>query len=147
MDTHRLEELLNDFYLISGMDISLSDAAFHGILARRCPLGNLCSHFHRSRRGVDVCRASDAEHMARAKASGLPLRYTCPVGITGVIIPIVKSDGVAAYLLAAMGINRDEKSDDEILCDLERLAPELDPEETAAAISTMMLTMIHSLLV
>lgn len=137
MDKARLAQLLDDFYLISGMEISLSDAAFHGILTKRCPLGNLCSHFHRSKKGVELCRASDAERMAEVKSTGRPLRYTCPIGITEALLPIVKNDRTVAYIFSAMGINRDEKSDSEILETIRSVAPTLSPEESASQLARM----------
>ena len=137
MDKARLTQLLEDFYLISGMDISLSDAAFHGILTKRCPFGTLCTHFHRSKKGVEICRASDTERMAEVKASGMPLRYTCPIGITEALLPIVKNDRTVAYLFSAMGVNRDETSDDEILDAIFAVAPELAPEESALRLARM----------
>ena len=137
MDKSRLDRLLSDFHIISGMEISVISAEFHSIAIKRCKGRNLCSFFHRAEGAMEICKCSDVERLAEASRSSSPIRYTCPIGITEAIIPINVGEEIVAYLFVSMGINSDEISDGQILSKILELAPRGDAEEFAELISRM----------
>ena len=99
MDISRLDKIIYDFYLISGMEISVLDADFHSIAIRRCPGENFCSIFHRAPGALDICKASDIERLEAAKGSQEPLLYTCPCGITEAIVPIINAGDIGGAVI------------------------------------------------
>lgn len=106
-----IEELLKDFYTVSGMDISVVDKDFHTLSLTRSPGASLCSLIHKDPTSTDVCKASDIERLTYVKQTKKPLLYTCPYGITEAIAPIVNNDEVIGYVISAFGIvqgNEDE---------------------------------------
>ena len=104
MDKTKISRLLSDFALISGMEISLLDSNFHTISMVRSPECNLCSLIHRVRKNQTACNASDVDRLCRAEMSGKEQLYTCPFGMTEAIVPIIRGESAAFYLIATMGI-------------------------------------------
>ena len=137
MDKSKLDGLLSDFYIVSGMEISVISRDFHSVAIRRSGGRNFCSLLHRAEGMIDKCKASDVEHLATVGESGTPHVYTCHAGICEAIVPIVSGDGIVGYLFASMGINTDETSDAEILERVKASAPKLDVETAREMISKM----------
>lgn len=101
-----IEELLRDFYTVSGMDISVVDKDFHTLSLTRSPGASLCSLIHRDPGATDVCKASDIERLTYVKQNKKPLLYTCPYGITEAIAPIISNDEPIGYVISALGVVR-----------------------------------------
>ena len=104
MSIINLEEMLNDFHTVSGMDISVVDSEFHTLSMTRNADLNLCTAIHRSPKSIDICKASDIERLSTVKISGQPLLYTCPFGITEAIVPIIRDDETIGYVMCALGV-------------------------------------------
>lgn len=128
MDIQKLDKILKDFYLISGMQTSILDSDFHSIAVCRSSSENFCSVFHRMPGTLDICKASDIENLSLVKTSFKPVIYTCPCGITEVIFPIIKGDVIVAYLISAIGVELCEGGDLKILEKTLALAPKLSEE-------------------
>ena len=137
MDVSRLDKIIYDFYLISGMEISVLDADFHSIAIRRCPGENFCSIFHRAPGALDICKASDIERLEAAKNSQEPLIYTCPCGITEAIVPIIRGDSIVAYLISSMGVKNEAGADEKILEKTAFFAPRLQKSILSHAVSEL----------
>ena len=69
MNTSKIEEILQNFYEISGMDIAILNSR-NKILARRYSGALYCTCIHKSEKCLDMCLASDKCGMTRAKESG-----------------------------------------------------------------------------
>ncbi len=110
-----MDRLLSDFNIITGMDISILDADFHTLSLANGSGNNFCSFIHRLEGAGNICKSSDIERLSQVKASLEPVIYTCPYGITEVIIPIIRDDLIVAYLISAVGINKDKVKDEEII--------------------------------
>lgn len=124
MDNVKLDKILKDFYIISGMDISILDSRFHTISVARCPSENLCSFIHRALSTAEICKSSDIEHLIVAQKSEEPITYTCPFGITEAIVPIKRGDSIMAYVIATMGIKQNNEDSVFELC--HNIVPSLD---------------------
>ncbi len=107
MNLPELEKIMQDFYLISGMDIAVVDAK-NRIIARRHPSDKFCSQIHKCQRCLKVCEASDDEHIELARKTRKLVKYTCPYGIFEAITPIFENDSVIAFLFLGMAIENDE---------------------------------------
>ena len=125
MSRESIEDILKDFYTVSGMDISVVDADFHTLSLTRSPEGSLCTAIHRDPKSIDLCKASDIERLSTAKTSGVPLLYTCPFGITEAIVPIVRDEETIGYVISALGI---ERGNEERVLTLCRRCPSLERE-------------------
>jgi len=128
MDTAKLNRILEDYYRISGMEISVLDSYFHTIAVCRPADGTFCSAFHRAQGAPDICKASDIERLSYVKSGGEATLYTCPCGITEAIVPIIRGDSIAAYVISAMGICTSDIDDSGVLEKTRMLAPRLSPE-------------------
>ena len=128
MDIQKLDRILKDFYLISGMETSILDADFHSIAVCRPSDEDFCSAFHRAPGALDICKASDIEHLNIVRSSLEPSIYTCPCGITEVIVPIIKGDSITAYLISSVGIEDLPECDIQVLKRTLSLAPRLKEE-------------------
>ncbi len=128
MDIQKLDIILRDFYLISGMETSILDVDFHSIAVCRSSDENFCSIFHRASGALDICKASDIERLSAVRASLEPSIYTCPCGITEVIVPIIRGDSITAYLISSIGIEDYPGCDTDVLKKTRILAPRLTEE-------------------
>ena len=111
-----IEDLLHDFYTVSGMDISVVDSDFHTLSLTRNTDTSLCSVIHTHPRSIDVCKASDIERLSAVKGSARPLLYTCPFGITEAIVPIIRDDETIGYIISALGIEKGKECEVQNRC-------------------------------
>ena len=137
MDTARLDKILEDFYLISGMETSVLDADFHSIAVCRPSVENFCSVFHRCPGTLEICKGSDIEHLSFVRSTMQPALFTCPCGIVEAIVPIVRGDSIAAYVISSIGICTDESCDDEVLKKTLNLAPRISVEQIVPKIKEL----------
>lgn len=111
-----LEKILRDFHTVSGMDISVVDREFHTLSLTRSPAATLCNAIHRDPSAIDICKESDIERLSQAKSSQQPIIYTCPFGITEVIVPIIRDDEPIAYIISSLGIEKGKEDEALNLC-------------------------------
>lgn len=103
MNIRGLENIVQTFYEISGMDIAVIDSK-NRIVARRYLGNRYCALLHRSAKCLKMCEQSDSLRMNEAKTSGELVTYTCPFGIFEAIAPIKKAGEVVGYLFLGMGL-------------------------------------------
>ena len=139
MDKARLDGILEDFYTVTGMEISLLNTRFHTVAVRRSRERSFCSYLHSSAGSTDVCKGSDIERLSEVEKTAEPIIYTCPCGITEAIVPIIRGDSIIAYLISTMGIR---EADLPSVAELaSAVAPRLDRDELCAVIAdTRLLT-------
>ena len=137
MNKKELDRLLGDFYLISGMEISLLDEDFHSISMRRSERENLCSRLHKENGMSEICKSSDIERLTEAKVTQQPLVYTCPAGITEIILPIMRNERVRGYIIASMGINSTALTDTDVENMVGEILPTVDVENIRVYLKEM----------
>ena len=120
MNTSKIEEILQNFYEISGMDIAILNSR-NKILARRYSGALYCTCIHKSEICLDMCLASDKCGMTKARESGELVIYKCPFGIYEAIMPIRKNEDIIGYLFLGMGIEDNKESQKELLNDIKRV--------------------------
>ena len=135
MDKAKLDEILEDFYAVTKMEISVLNGSFHTVSVRRSHEGSFCSFLHRAAESIDICKGSDIERLSEVEASGRAILYTCPCGVVEAIVPIVRGDSIVAYLIASMGVRDTEY---EAALDMaEAVAPGLGRDKLDGALSSM----------
>ena len=119
MDKSRLDRILNDFYLISGMETSVLNAYFHTVAFCRGGRNALCGFLHRSDGVAEICKASDLSHLEEVARTAKPVMYVCPFGMLEAIVPVIRDERIIAYIISAMGIvSGTEREAEEMTCSL-----------------------------
>ncbi len=136
MNTSKIEEILQNFYEISGMDIAILNSK-NKILARRYSGALYCSCIHKSQSCLDKCLESDKCGMIQARESGKLVAYKCPFGIHEAIMPIKKNDYIVGYLFLGMGVEDNEESRRELLASAIDVSPTLNKKMIEKSISSM----------
>ena len=108
MNIRGLENIVQTFYELSGMDIAVIDSK-NRIVARRYSGNRFCALLHRSPKCLKMCEQSDSLRMNEAKMSGELVTYTCPFGVFEAIAPIKKNGEVVGYLFLGMGLEQSER--------------------------------------
>jgi AraC-like DNA-binding protein len=107
MEIKRLEKILQDFYQISGMEIVVGDSKYHSVAACRHQCENYCSLLHCSPDCLEMCKKSDLEQLTEAESTCRTALYECPFGVKEAIIPLVRGDSFAGYIICSMGTGED----------------------------------------
>ncbi len=136
VNTSKIEEILQNFYEISGMDIAILNSK-NKILARRYSGALYCSCIHKSQACLDKCVESDKCGMTKAKDTGSLVAYKCPFGIHEAIMPIKKNDYVVGYLFLGMGIEDNDVSKSELLLNALDISPTLNKKMIEKSIASM----------
>lgn len=125
MNTSKIEEILQNFYEISGMDIAILNSK-NKIFSRRYSGALFCTCIHKSEKCLELCLESDKCGMEKARESGGLAIYRCPFGIYEAIMPIKKNDDVIGYIFLGMGIEDNEGAKHEVLKRALDVSPSLD---------------------
>ena len=133
MDKRKHDKLLEDFNIISGVEISLLDSSFHTLSVKRGSCSSLCPFIHTAKRSLAICKSSDIEHLTRACDGGESELYTCPFGLREAIVPIIRADSPAFYLISGLGIP--EGREEEVVRLISEELPELDVGELRRVIA------------
>ncbi len=98
-DVTKLQELLRDFYLISGIRASVMDENFRELAAYPRELPSFCALIRTDESACAACRRSDRQGcLTAAKTHGL-YTYVCHAGLTESIAPLFHENVVIGYLL------------------------------------------------
>lgn len=125
MGTLKIEDILQSFYEISGMDVAIVNSK-NKIIARRYSGAIFCSNIHKSQKCMDICLESDRCGLAKAyETKGLHV-YKCPFGVYEALMPISKNDEIVAYVFLGMGIEDNEESVQELMEKALDISPNLN---------------------
>lgn len=106
-----LEELIEDFYQISGIRLDIVDSRFRTVLVESGgSLQEFCTLVHTSENCLKTCLASDKKAFLAAEKSGKTHVYTCPFGITEVMVPIRDGMKIEGYFFVSFGTRENERA-------------------------------------
>lgn len=106
-----LEELIEDFYQISGIRLDIVDSRFRTVLVESGgSLQEFCTLVHTSENCLKTCLASDKKAFFAAEKSGKTHVYTCPFGITEVMVPIRDGMKIEGYFFVSFGTRENERA-------------------------------------
>ena len=136
MNTLKIEEILQSFYEISGMDVAIVSNK-NKIIARRYSGALYCASIHKSQKCMDICLESDRLGLAKAhECKGLHV-YKCPFGIYEALMPIYKNDEIAAYVFVGLGIEDSESSAKELMDSALDVSPNLNKTQIQKGIGEL----------
>ena len=136
MRTLKLEEILQSFYEISGMDVAIVNSK-NKIIARRYSGALYCTNIHKSQKCMDICVESDKCSLAKAcELNGLYL-YKCPFGIYEALMPIKMNDDIVAYIFVGMGIEDSVESRNELMSNALHVSPNLNKTQLDKSIQDL----------
>lgn len=136
MKTLKIEDILQSFYEISGMDVAIVNSK-NKIIARRYSGALYCSNIHKSQKCMDMCLESDRCSLERAcEMRGLYM-YKCPFGIYEALMPIYKNDEIAAYVFVGMGIEDNAESAAELMSKALDVSPNLNKTQLEKSIADL----------
>ena len=127
-NTEKLEALVSDFYISTGIAVTLYDAS--GRIVTKSPIYTECCACMRAKEAcVESCNRSDKVHMEQAAGSKSICRYTCHAGLMEVITPIIYEDVVIAYLQIGQFRDAEKVYSKEILLWQTAQCYGIDPEQ------------------
>lgn len=95
----KLDRLLYDFYLLTGLTISVWDANFQQLSFQPKEMRNFCRIIKSTQKGKHKCFLSDkAVCMACAKAKK-PVTHYCHAGLVDTAVPIRYKDSILGYIM------------------------------------------------
>ena len=136
MKTQRIEDILQSFYEISGMDVAIVNNK-NKIIARRYSGALYCSNIHKSQKCMDICLESDKCGLAKAFEMKDLYVYKCPFGIYEALMPINKNDEIVAYVFVGMGIEDNEESTEELMKKALDISPNLNKAQLEKSITDL----------
>lgn len=95
----KLDDLLYDFYNLTGLRISIWDADFHQLSFQPKELCNFCRLVKSSPSGKHRCFQSDKEICAACARSGMPETHYCHAGLLDTAVPIQFKDSIMGYMI------------------------------------------------
>ena len=114
------------------MDVSVLNADFHTVSVFRNRDGGLCSFIQRDKKIRDTCRTSDIERLSEVKKSCEATVYTCPCGVTEVIVPVIREGGIIGYIFCSMGIR--QGCGDDVVASVSSVSSGLSADEVKRAV-------------
>ncbi len=96
-NNEKIESLLMDFYVSTGINITVYDASM-AIIASAHADPPYCRHVQNQLGLSEKCTFSDTEHLKIVERTKKTLFYTCHAGIMEMITPIFYEDTLIAYL-------------------------------------------------
>lgn len=136
MSSLKIEEILQCYHEISGMDVAIVNSK-NRIIARRYSGTPYCSEIHRSQKCLDMCIKSDCRGLCAAKEKKGLHMYKCPFGAYEALMPIFKDDEVVAYIFVGMGIIDDPESPVELMESALAVSPTLNKRSLEKSIAVM----------
>lgn len=100
-DIVNLQSLLQDFYAVVGIRISIFDDEFRLVTEFPTEPPAFCANIRSNANGLNACRMCDIEAFNREKKLREPHIYTCHAGLTEAITPIQLGGGVLGYAILA----------------------------------------------
>ena len=134
MKQWKAEELLQNFYEISGVKVALFDSRLHCVAVAGQSEG-YCHFLHSSRKCLDVCMQSDFDAFRHVREHGEPYVYKCPFGLFEAIAPITVNEEVRAYLIIGPVAEPTEDSDGKLIESARKITPEWNEEALRARLS------------
>ena len=132
----RIEDILQSFYEISGMDVAIVNNK-NKIIARRYSGALYCSNIHKSQKCMDICLESDKCGLAKACELRDLYVYKCPFGVHEALMPIYKNDEIVAYVFVGMGVEDNEESIAALMQNALDISPTLNKTQLEKSIADL----------
>ncbi len=104
----KLDDLLYDFYLITGLTISIWNAQFTQLSYQPKKMRSFCRIIKSSPEGNRRCFLSDKQLCIECGKTGKPATHYCHAGLIDTAIPIKFKDTIIGYMMFGQVINTDK---------------------------------------
>lgn len=98
-DDKKLRSLLEDFYRISNIRITVFDDNLHEIISYPDDVAPYCRIIRSTESGLSECRRCDAEALRKASSRHRTYVYRCHAGLTEAITPLYVGEVLVGYLM------------------------------------------------
>ncbi len=98
-DIDRLNTVLRDFYLATGVNIFLCDESFSSVGVERHPHPAYCRAIQGESADNCPCKASDEALLKRCQAEKKMVMHRCHAGLLDVAAPILYEDRILGYII------------------------------------------------
>lgn len=95
----KLDELLYQFYQLTGMSISVWDTEFHQLSVQPKEMTEFCRIIKSSPEGNHRCFMSDKKLCTESAACGKPVTHYCHAGLLDTAVPIKFKNTIICYMI------------------------------------------------
>ena len=118
----KLDELLLDFYRLTGLTISVWDDKFNQLSYQPKEMCGFCKKIKSSKKGKRLCYISDKELFLKCAKTGAIETHRCHAGLIDTAIPIKFNDDILGYLMFGQAVDGKESG---VESNIKRLSSEL----------------------
>ncbi len=104
----KLDELLLDFYRLTGLTISVWDNKMNQLSYQPKEMCGFCKKIKSCKKGKDRCYTSDKELFIKCARSGKPETHRCHAGLIDTAIPIKFNELILGYLIFGQTVDGNE---------------------------------------
>lgn len=104
----KLDELLLDFYRLTGLTISVWDNKMNQLSFQPKQMCKFCKKIKSNKKGKERCYLSDKELFSKCAKSEKPETHRCHAGLIDTAVPIKFNDDVLGYLIFGQAVDGKE---------------------------------------
>lgn len=109
-DTHELDDLMKNFYTLTGIRIVLFDESYNEISAYPKECSPFCFHMRQNQEFYKLCCESDKISFEECKKSGKLTMYKCHAGLIEATSPILHQGSIIGYIMFGQVSDSKEKT-------------------------------------
>lgn len=98
-DKKKLNDVLKEFYSLSGITMSVWSADFNQLTFYPNPMASICAGIKTHPKGKQKCLESDIAACKKAATSKCAYTFTCHAGLVDTVVPIYNNDEIIAYIM------------------------------------------------
>ena len=98
-DVEKVNEVLRDFYNVTGVDADLFRCDFSRVNTEKLPENRYCRAVQKVPRGIEECRRSDLQLLERCRSCQQTVTAVCHAGMVDVAVPVCYEHEVIGYVL------------------------------------------------
>lgn len=98
-DTSKLQSVIKDFCVITGVSVSVLDDEFEVLASYSEQMPAFCLAIQSTPDGKEKCLCSDMALLKRCRESGKAQSHICHAGVMDAALPIGKDSGIIGYIL------------------------------------------------
>lgn len=100
-----LSELLNDFYVLTGLKLCIFDTEYRECASTPIKLYPYCASMRQNKEFDRLCTDCDVAHMQQCRRTRKPVQYQCHAGLTEYMAPLFYDGVIVAYICIGQATN------------------------------------------
>lgn len=106
-----LSELMQSFYVLTGIKIVLFDKDYKEIISYPQQSGDFCSYMRKNKDFDMQCRVCDNKYCKKCNETKSLHVYKCHAGLTEAIMPVIKNNKIIGYMIFGQIHDRNDKAE------------------------------------